>query len=186
MAYLSQQQLLSMGFKSLGQNVKISDKASIYNADQIEIGDHSRVDDFCVLSGRIKIGRNTHITIYSNLAGGEKGITIGDFCALAYGGHVFTQSDDYTGKTLTNSTVPDEYKEEIKEPVYIGKHCIIGANSVIFPGVVLGEGTSVGAMSLVLKSTEPWSIYFGIPAKKIRERRKDLLELEKKYLKSEQ
>ena len=62
MAYYSKEKLNNMGFKSLGRNVKISDKASIYNFGQIEIGHNSRIDDFCVVSGKITIGRNVHIT----------------------------------------------------------------------------------------------------------------------------
>ena len=46
-------------------------------------------------------------------------------------------------------------------------------------------GTSVGALSLVRKKTEEWSIYLGNPAKKIASRKKDLLELEKQYLEKE-
>ena len=60
MAYLTENQLQQLGFKSLGKNVKVSDKASIYNYDQIEIGDNSRIDDFCILSGNIKIGKYCH------------------------------------------------------------------------------------------------------------------------------
>ena len=52
MAYLTEQELREMRFKQLGHNVKISNKACIYNADQIEIGDNSRIDDFCVISGK--------------------------------------------------------------------------------------------------------------------------------------
>ena len=152
MGFLSQEQLEDMKFKSLGVNVKISDKASIYNSDQMEIGDHSRIDDFCVVSGRVKIGRNVHIAIFCNVAGGEKGIHLEDFSGLAYGCHVITQSDDYSGKTLTNPTVPDEFKLEKKAPVIIGRHSIIGTGSVVLPGVVLGEGTSVGALSMITKS----------------------------------
>ncbi len=182
MAFYSQQQLESMGFKSLGKNVRISDKASIYNHDQIEIGDHSRIDDFCVISGRVTIGRNVHIAVFCNVAGGEKGIVMEDFSGLAYGCQVFSQSDDYSGKSLTNPTVPDQYKQETKKAIHIGRHAIVGASSMILPGVTLAEGTSVGAMTMVTKSTEPWSIYFGIPAKKIKDRKKDLLELEQQYL----
>jgi len=185
MAFLKQKELEAMGFKTLGLNVQISDKASIYNCDQIEIGDNSRVDDFCVLSGQIKIGRNVHITPMCLLAGGELGLVIEDFIALAYGVKVFTQSDDYSGETMTNSTVPKKFKKEIKLSVKIEKHSIIGASSVIMPGVIIKEGTSVGANSLILKSTDSWSIYAGSPAKKIKARKKDLLQLEKKYLESE-
>lgn len=185
MAYLTEKQLSEMGFKSLGKDVKISDRASIYNADQIEIGDYSRIDDFCVISGKVKLGRNVHIAPYCLVAGGEKGIVFEDFSGLAYQVQVFTQSDDYSGQTMTNPTVPAEFKKEAKRAVFIGRHSIVGAGSIILPGVTLNEGTSVGAMSLVRKSTESWSIYLGNPAKKIKDRKKDLLELERAYLEGE-
>lgn len=186
MSYLTETQLQAMGFKSLGKEVKISDRASIYNADQIEIGDYSRIDDFCVVSGKVKIGRNTHITPQCLVAGGIPGLIIEDFVALAYGVKVFTQSDDYSGLTMTNSTVPKEFKKEIMAAVRIGKHSIIGAGSIIMPGVQVSEGNSLGANSLLLTSTESWSIYVGSPAKKIKDRKRDLLQLEKQYLESEQ
>jgi len=182
MAYYTLDQLEKMNFKSLGKNVKISDKASIYNCDQIEIGDNSRIDDFCVISGKIKIGRNVHIAPFCLVAGGEKGIIFEDFSGLAYQVQIFTQSDDYSGRTLTNPTIPDKYKKESKKEVIIGKHSIVGAGSIVMPGVVLAEGTSIGALSLVRKKTEEWSVYLGNPAKKIMNRSKDLLELEKQYL----
>lgn len=185
MPFLKQEKLESLGFKSLGKNVKISDKASIYNHDQIEIGDNSRIDDFCMVSGKVKIGRNVHIAVFCNIAGGEKGVTLEDFSGLAYGCHVFSQSDDYSGNTLTNPTVPDKYKREIKKAIVIGRHSIVGTNSLIFPGVVLAEGTSVGAHSMITKSTEEWSVYFGNPAKRIKTRKRDLLKLETEYLDSE-
>lgn len=185
MAYYTQEQLKNLGFKYIGKNVKISDKASIYNCDQIEIGDNSRIDDFCVVSGKIKIGRNVHITPMCLVAGGEKGIIFEDFTTIAYGVQVFTQSDDYSGKTMVNSTVPKEYKNEFIKEVVLRKQSIVGAGSIIMPGVVLAEGTSVGALSLVLKSTEPWGIYTGSPAKRLKDRKKDLLELEKQYLENE-
>jgi len=185
MAYYTQEQLQNLGFKYIGKNVKISDNASIYNCDQIEIGDNSRIDDFCVISGKIKIGRNVHITPTCLVAGGIKGIIFEDFTTLAYGVKVFTQSDDYSGETMMNSTVPKEYKNEYMKEIIIKKQSIVGAGSIIMPGVILEEGTTIGAMSLVLKSTLPWGIYIGIPAKRLKNRKKDLLELEKKYLENE-
>lgn len=185
MAYYNQEQLNKLGFKHIGKNVKISDKASIYNCNEIEIDDNSRIDDFCVVSGKIKIGRNVHITPTCLVAGGEKGIIFEDFTTIAYGVQVFTQSDDYSGKTMTNSTVPKEYKNEFMKEIILKKYSIVGAGTIIMPGVILAEGTSVGAMSLILKSTEPWGIYVGNPAKRIKDRKKDLLELEKQYLEKE-
>lgn len=183
MGFYERKQLECMGFKYVGKNVKVSNKASIYNHELISIDDNSRIDDFCVLSGNIKIGKNVHIAVFCNVAGGEKGIIMEDFSGLAYGVNVFTQSDDYTGRALTNPTIPDIYKLEKKKEVMIKRHVIIGAGSIVFPGVILQEGCSVGAMSMVTKSTEAWKIYSGIPAKPIKERKKELLRFEKQYLK---
>lgn len=185
MAYYTNEQLKELGFKHIGKNVKVSDKASIYNFDQIEIGDNSRIDDFCVISGNVKIGRNVHIVPMCLVAGGEKGIVFGDFTTISYGVQVFTQSDDYSGRTMTNSTIPKEYKNEFKKEVILKKYSIVGAGSIIMPGVILEEGTSVGAMSLVIKSTKPWGVYVGSPIRRIKDRDKNILILEKKYLESE-
>jgi acetyltransferase-like isoleucine patch superfamily enzyme len=182
MAYLSDNDLLAMGFAALGRNVKISDKAAIYGPEQMRIGDHSRIDDFCVVSGKVEIGRNVHFAPFCLVAGGRPGVTFKDFSGLAYGAKVFSQSDDYSGQTMTNPTVPAELKSEQFDRVEVGRHAIVGAGSVICPGVILAEGTAVGALSLVLRSTEAWSIYIGNPARKLRDRKRDLLELEREYL----
>jgi acetyltransferase-like isoleucine patch superfamily enzyme len=182
MAYLTREQLEAMGFKSLGKNVKISDKASIYEASKMSIGDNTRIDDFCVISGKVTLGKYVHIAPLCLVAGGELGVEMEDFSGLAYHVQVFSQSDDYSGVTLTNPTVPDEFKSERKARVTLGRHVIIGSGSVIFPGVHLGEGCSVGALALVAKSTEPWGIYVGNPARRVKERKRDLLELEQKLL----
>lgn len=186
MAYLTKEQLQAVGFKAVGENVKVSDKASIYNPETIELGDFSRVDDFCVISGRVVIGKYIHVAPMCLIAGGEKGVFMDDFSGLAYGVKVFSQSDDYSGRTLTNSNVDAKFKNERKAAVRIGRHVIIGAGSIVFPGVDLAEGCSVGAMTLVNKSTQPWGIYTGNPARRIKERKQDLLELEAQFLKEQQ
>lgn len=185
MAFLSEEELMNMGFKKLGKSVKISDKASIYNCDEIEIGDFSRIDDFCVVSGKVSIGRNVHFATHCLVAGGEEGLRFDDFSGLAYGCQIFTRSDDYSGLSMTNPTVPDEYKFVIKKTMTVGRHAIVGAGSIILPGVDLADGTSVGALSLVRKSTSPWGVYLGNPAKKIKNRKDDLLQFEKEYLAKE-
>lgn len=182
MAYLTDKELIDFGFKSLGKEVKISDKAAIYNAELISIGDYSRIDDFCVLSGHITIGRNVHLAPFCLVAGGIEGIVMEDFVGAAYHVQIFSQSDDYSGRTMTNPTVPYEFKNETKKAVHIGRHVILGASSIVFPGVTVSEGCSTGAFTLVNKTTEPWGIYIGNPAKRVKSRHKNLLELEKLYI----
>lgn len=181
-SFYSEEQLQELGLKKLGRNVKISAKASLYNTDQMEIGDNSRIDDFCVISGKISIGKNVHIAPMCLVAGAKVGVYFEDFSGISYGVQVFSQSDDYSGGFLTGPTIPAEYKRELKSPVFIRKHVIVGASSVILPGVDLAEGCSVGAMSLVTKSTQPWTIVVGIPARILKSRHKDLLKLEEQYL----
>lgn len=184
MAFLTQTELEQIGFRGLGKGVLLSDKAAIYQPELIQLEDRCRIDDFCVVSGRVSIGKNVHIAVFCNVAGGEKGIVMEDFSGLAYGVQVFTQSDDYSGRTLTNPTVADHYKRETKLAIRIGRHSIVGTSSIIVPGASLAEGTAVGAFSLVTAPTEPWGIYVGIPAKRLKDRHRDLLELEKEYLQS--
>jgi len=182
MPYLSNEMLNKMGFKKLGRGVKVSDKASIYNPETIEIGDYSRIDDFCIVSGNVKIGRFNHITPMCLVAGGKPGIFFSDFCTLAYGVKVFSQSDDYSGETLVNSLIYTKYKNEKFAAVFLHKHVVVGAGSIIFPGVTVAEGCSIGAMSLVNKSTQEWGIYVGSPARRLKDRKKNLISLEKKFL----
>ena len=183
MAYFTEDELNKMGFKALGKKVKISTKASLYDIEKIEIGDYSRIDDFCVVSGNVNIGKFCHITVFCNLAGGEQGIVMDDFSTVAYGCHIFTQSDDYSGKTMANSNIPSNYKNEYKAAINIEKQVIVGAGSIIMPGVRLREGTSIGANTLVLRDTESWSVYIGSPARKIKDRSQELLKLQEKFLK---
>lgn len=182
MAYLNEKELAQLGLKKLGKSVQISDKASIYNPECIEIGDFSRVDDFCVLSGSITIGKYCHITPMCLVAGGLPGIELADFATLAYGVKVFSQSDDYSGMTMVNSLIPKKFKNEYFARVVICRQTVIGANSIIFPGVEVAEGCAIGAMTLVNKSTSPWGVYVGSPAKRVKDRKKNILKLEQEFL----
>lgn len=185
MAYLTKEALESMGFKAVGKNVKVSDKASIYDPETITLGDHSRIDDFCVVSGNVSIGKYCHITPMCLVAGGSPGITLSDFCTLAYGVRVFAQSDDYSGCTMVNSLIPSRLKKEYLAEVILERQVIVGSGSIIFPGVTIREGCAIGALTLLNKSTEPWGIYAGNPARRIKDRKQDLLELEAQFLKEQ-
>ncbi len=181
MPFLNQDELQGLGFRSLGKNVCISTRAAIYNPELISIGDNSRIDDFCVVAGNVALGRNVHIAVFCNLAGGRAGIQMGDFSGLAYGCHLVAQSDDYSGATMTNPTVPMEYKKEFVAPVKIGRHAILGTNSVVLPGVEIGEGAASGAGTIFTRSVEAWNIYVGAPARAIKSRERTLLQLAERY-----
>ena len=186
MPYLSRKKLLSFKFKKIGKNVLISEKAEIYNKSEISLDDNIKIDDFAVISGKVYFGKYVHIAAHSTILGGVAGITFSDFSACSFNCSIFSQTDDYSGLSMTNPTVPQKYKNIKKTKIYIGRHVVIGAGSVVFPGVRIEDGCAIGAMSLVTKSTKPYSIYFGIPAKKIKERKKNFLEYEKLILKKKE
>ncbi len=71
---------------------------------------------------------------------------------------------------LTNVRYPlsADAKNSIEGPI-VEKDSKIGANSTILPGVVIGEGSLIGAGSVVTKNVDPKSIVIGNPARKIKD-----------------
>jgi galactoside O-acetyltransferase len=180
-SFYTKEELEELGLKSYGDNVLISCKASLYGIDKIEIGNNVRIDDFCLLSGSIKIGNNVHIAVATLLHAGSYGIELEDFAGISSRCAIYAQTNDYSGYSLTNPTIPDKYQRELGGKVILRRHVIIGTGSTVLPNVVIGEGSAVGAMSLVNKSIDEWGIYFGIPCHKINNRSKALLEYEKEF-----
>jgi acetyltransferase-like isoleucine patch superfamily enzyme len=183
--FYKQEELDKMGFKFLGENVLISNKTSIYGAQNIEIGSNVRIDDFCVISSGecgIKIGNNVHIAVFCCLIGNGL-IIMDDFSGLSSRVSIYSSTDDYSGNYLTNPTISDEYKNVISGTVRLGKHVIIGSGSVILPNVNIDNYSSVGALSLVNKDVESSKIVAGIPSKIIKNRENKLSKLECEYLK---
>lgn len=180
-SFYLEDELNQIGLKQCGRNVLISRKASIYGAENITVGNNVRIDDFCILTGNIFIGDFVHIAAYTALYGGDKGIFIDDYAGLSSRISVYSQSDDFSGETMTNPMIPDEYKNVISEKVIISKHTIIGSGCVILPGVTLKEGSAFAALSLINRDANQWSVNAGIPFKEIKKRSNNLLALEKKF-----
>lgn len=181
-SFYTTEELNKIGFKAIGKNVLISKNACIYGASQMVIGNNVRIDDFCVLSGKIELGDYIHIAVFSSVFAGNTGVIMNDFSGLSSRCTIYAESDDYSGKYLTNPTVDENFRGVVCGKVELGKHVILGAGTIILPGVSIGEGTAVGSMSLVNKSLDSWGIYAGIPCEFKKERIRNLLEVEKKFL----
>lgn len=170
--FYTREQLINIGFRSLGNNVLISDKASIYNPKNIDIGSNVRIDDFCILSageGGIRIGNYVHIACYAHLIGqGE--IILDDHSQVSGKVSIYSSSDDFSGNFLVGPTVPSEFTNVRHGKVHLEKFVVLGCNTVILPGVTLKEGCAVGALSLVTKDLEAYKLYGGSPIKMIRDR----------------
>lgn len=183
--FYTEEELQGFGFKALGKNVKIKRNVGIFFTENLSIGDNVRIDDFVIIvAGKgveCRIGSYVHIASHCCIAGGS-GFIMDDFSGFAPGVFLFTGSDDYSGCKLTNPTVPKKYIGGKAGKVVLKKHVIIGASTVILPCCTIGEGSSVGSMSLVTKDLEPWGVYCGVPVKRLKDRKKDLLMLEKELL----
>lgn len=173
-------QAYTLNLADVRKDVQIWSQARIISPEVITIGNSVIIDDFVLIMGgrSTAIGSFIHISSFTSITGGGD-LVMADFSTLSSGVRVFTGTDDFLGGSLVNSAVPYPYRLPTRTFVHIQKHAVVGANSVILPGVTIGEGVAIGANSLVNKDCEPWTIYYGSPAKPMRSRPKaKILELE--------
>lgn len=160
-----------------GEDVEIYPLAKIIKPTVIEIGEHSKIDDFSFIYGGsgIKIGKYVHIASFVSIIGGGE-LIIGDYVGIACGARIITGTDSYYGGKRMSAALPEEQRNVILGSVIIEKDAFIGTNAVIHPNVTIGEGAIIGSNSLVLKDVEPWSINVGSPCKKVGERPRVVVE----------
>ena len=176
-SFLKNKEITKIGFKSIGNNVKISKNASFYSAKDISIGNNVRIDDFCILSGKITIRDNAHISAGTYLFAGEAGIVIDDYVAISPKSVLLAISDDFSGNYFANAVLDIKKRNVIKSKITIKRYSTIGTGTIILPGVTVNEGCAIGAMSLIKKNLAAWGIYAGIPCRKIKNRSKKCLKL---------
>jgi acetyltransferase-like isoleucine patch superfamily enzyme len=177
--FLNSQEIKGIGFQEFGKNLLISRDAKFYNTSNISLGSNIRIDDFCILSagkGGIQIASYVHIACFTSLIG-RAPIKIGKFSNLSSRVSIYSSSDDYSGRTMTNPMVPEELKNVQSAQVIIDEHVIIGCNATVLPGVSVHKGVAIGAYSLIKSDCKEFKLYAGIPAKAIKERKKDLISL---------
>jgi acetyltransferase-like isoleucine patch superfamily enzyme len=179
--YLNEDDLRHLGIKNVGQNVLVSEHATVVGIANVSLGSNIRIDSHVVILSRrgpLSIGDNVHIEPASSIVA-HNGVTIGSYCTISHGVRLFTSSADYSGASFTN-VFPDGSHQKPKEgSIEIQDHVIIGGNSVVMPGVVVGEGAAVGALSFVRSSLEQWGIYAGNPIRRLGDRSTEIREIAK-------
>ena len=190
LGYYKTEELKNFGFLSIGNDVQIAKTCNIVGIENISIGNNVRIDAFTTIVSskkeKIIIGSNIHIGAYCYLSG-NYGIEIHDFSNLSQAVKLYTNSDDFSGNSMTNSTIPDKYKNISFGKIILKKHVIIGSGSILMPNVILEEGVAVGALSFVNKILKEWKIYIGCPVNILKERSRKIIELENElvnYIKS--
>lgn len=161
--------------KRIGEDTFISKAVEIRRPYLVEVGSHTAIDSGFYCTVAAEIGDYVHIAPYVTAIGGASGFwKMSHFATLAAGSRIICGSDGHLGVGLVGPTIPDPYKDTVKvAPVVFEMFANVGTNVVIMPGVTLGQGTVVGSNSLVTKSTEPWTIYAGSPARPIKKRPRD-------------
>lgn len=122
---------------------------------------HRRCKFFHV--GKLSVGNNTVINFGCYLDN-RRGITIGNNVGIAHNTKICTLGHDLN----------DPQFKTMGAAVTINDNVFIFSNALIMPGVTIGEGAIVLAGSVVTKNVEPWTIVGGNPAKKIRERSREI------------
>jgi galactoside O-acetyltransferase len=183
--YMSDTEVHALPFRLIGENVSIDKTVCLINVENISIGRNVRIDAFTtiVASGEVRIGSHIHLAGYCYLDG-RAGIELNDFSGLSSGVRLYSVSDDYSGSSLTNATIPDRFKQLVSGKVVLERHVIIGSGTVILPKVHVAEGCAIGSLSLVAKPTQAWGVYAGVPVRRIRDRSQHLLSSEDSYLRS--
>lgn len=178
--YFTSDQLRAFGFARVGEGCMVARNCTIIGLPNITLGDHVRIDGYTSViasTGEVRIGNYVHIATACML-GARAGIAVGDYSSLSQGVRIFTAIDDFSGRRLSNSTLPAHLLGIHSAPVRIGRYVPIGSGSLVLPGVEIGEGAAVGAMSLVAHPLPAWMVSSGNPAKPTGERSRDLLALE--------
>jgi acetyltransferase-like isoleucine patch superfamily enzyme len=185
LGYYKTNELKKFGLLSIGYDVQIAKTCNIVGIENISIGNNVRIDAFTTIVSskkeKIIIGSNIHIGAYCYLSG-NYGIEMHDFSNLSQSVKLYTNSDDFSGNSMTNSTIPDKYKNISFGNIILKKHVIIGSGSIVMPSVILEEGVAIGALSFVNKSLKEWRIYIGCPVKILKERSRKIIELENEWV----
>lgn len=134
-------------------------------AGRLRAGENCRIDAFTTITGDVRIGERVHIGTGAAIFG-TGGVTIGDGTSVSPGAKIFSATEDPESGLASNPMLDPRYARTA--PVIIGARAVIGANSVVLPGICVGDDTLVGALSLVNATLPAGWICAGVPAGLLR------------------
>lgn len=127
----------------------------------------AKIDRTARIRSSVRVEQPWNLAIGANTMVGDNAVlyclgkvTIGDNCSLSQYAHLCAGTHDYTRPDMPLLTLP----------ITLGDEVWIAADAFVGPGVTVGDGVVVGARSSVHRTLEPWGVYAGNPAKKIKDR----------------
>ena len=176
-------ELEGLGFGALGKNVQVSRSCALYGMEHIHLGDQVRIDAFTTITASehhpVRLKGFNHIGVHCYLSGSGGGIVFERYAGLSSGVHLYSSSDDYSGEAMTNPTLPSAYTNSHCGLIHLEAFSIVGAQAVILPSCKVGEGAVLGAFALATQDLKAWTIYGGIPARRLKARAQKPLMLSK-------
>lgn len=162
----------------VGKNVFINSNSEVKRPHLVEIGDNVAIDFGFYITTQALIGSYVHIGPHVTCIGGESAkLFVGDFTTIAAGARLICAGDEHLGMGLVGPMIPKEYRDIcIGGEVILEDFVSVGTNAVIFPGLTVGEGSVIGASSVLMQSSKPWTIYVGNPARPLKPRMRNKME----------
>jgi acetyltransferase-like isoleucine patch superfamily enzyme len=148
-----------------GAGIRVRGKVWVRNAGTLELGRRLRIDGTAVRTelvtfpgGRLAIGDSTYINYGTNISATQS-VEIGAGCAI--GQYCIIMDNDYHIPGHLEAMPP-------ANPVRIGNGVWLGARVVVLPGSNIGDGSVIGANSVVKGCIPPGVIAAGMPARVLR------------------
>lgn len=127
-SYYTSDQLRQFGFARVGEDCWIARNCTIMGLENISLGDHVRIDGYTSLiatRGSLRIGSHVHLCS-GCMIGARGGVDLGDFSSLSHGVRLLSATDDFSGRSMTNSTLPEALVDVTAAPIIIGRYVPIG------------------------------------------------------------
>jgi len=149
--------------KHLGRGAIIGKTVRIRRPEDVSIGDYTIIDDFTYISAAADIGSYCHIAPQVTIGGGSGHLKMGDFVGVGAGSAIYTASSDYFMVSMDLPSIPHKFQfGGAKASVQLGDCVLLGAHTVVLPGVTLPEGVAGGAQTIFSKGRyEAWTLYDG-------------------------
>jgi len=154
-------------FKSCGKSFYSGFPIVVKGFNNISIGNNFSamgIDYLYADEGRLQIGNNCSINTNVQIGASGGLVVIGDNVMI--GPNVVIRASNHGTKRSSSM----RFQSHTYGEIFIEDDVWIGSNAVITSGVTLAIGTVVGAGAVVTKSTAPFSLVGGVPARKISER----------------
>jgi acetyltransferase-like isoleucine patch superfamily enzyme len=136
----SKRELIALGFSSVGNNVSVSNDVRFF-AIEGSLGDNVRIDAYAILTGKLELHANVHVSPFCFLSATGGSITMQENSGIGSHVAVLTKSDDYTTDSTSSGKVSGD--------IVIGTNSIIGAGCKILPGSKVGNDCSVGSNAVI-------------------------------------